>query len=332
MISQKDLDRLRATHHVIPPIDSLDVVPKGFGVIARSVRFSTKPEDRECFVVDDGLALSNIALRRLDKLAGLVWKQTTILFDPKSPYVCEARAEALYQDLDGTWRNATASRIVNLTDGSPETARWSQARLFRARANISALAETLAKSKVRRELLSIRPSYKPEELEKPFAVLRLVPAIDFSSPDISMMIAQEFIKSSSALFGSAPSVAAPSPGPVYSHHQEEPRITSPSEVSEIDDWDTEDEIEAVAPDPPRAASEATVAAQASAERPAVAERTVVPPTADESIKPKLIELAADLYKRKVPGGRSPKKPPLTDLTVEELEAIIQYLEKRPDLK
>ena len=61
--------------------------------------------------------------------------------------------------------------------------------------------ETKAILRAARGILSLKTSYSPEELAKPFLFLRIVPDLDLSDPEIKRMVAQKAVDSVFAIYG-----------------------------------------------------------------------------------------------------------------------------------
>lgn len=305
--------------HFIPGIELPDDLVPGFKVSVRRIVFDPV---NDAYPVEAGLALNGRSLSRLDHLAGLVWKPSVIRYDPSRPYICQAQAEGLIQDLDGTWRNATASRTVDLQDGSPDAlalSSKSQRALQRARSNIAQVAETKAKNRVRRELLNLKPIYSREELEQPFIVLKLVPVIDMQDPAIKRMIAAQFIGAAGSLFGQS-AYGSPTVG---EYHQPQPMPAAVIDPigSHDESWDEEVDH-----------AEFEVETSSTATQPSDVTPVVEWPTPEEKRRLDLVAEVASLYPKKIKGGRSSKKPPLESLSIEELEAVRDSLLSKPDLK
>jgi hypothetical protein len=175
------------------------------------------------------------------------------------------------------------------TDGSPDTK-----FLDRARLNIISQTETLAKNKVRRELLGLQGTYTRKDLtEKPFVILKLTPVVDMNDPLVrKLTIMQQFNISSELYDQVAKDVPAlPEASPVI----ELPPAQSP--VALLDSGGISNDLV-------RRAIEAHAELTKEVER---------------------------LYAAKVRGGRSVGKTPLPDLSMDELNVIKEMLLKKPDL-
>ena len=93
-----------------------------------------------------------------------------------------------------------SERMMRPIDGRPNDGK----QLARARLNIQSQTETLAKNKVRRELLGLQGTYTRDELsKKPFVILKLNPVRDMNDPLIRKLTIMEQFNISSDLYDQA---------------------------------------------------------------------------------------------------------------------------------
>jgi hypothetical protein len=91
--------------------------------------------------------------------------------------------------------------------------------------------ETKALLRAARAWLGLQTSYKPADLEKPFAFLKAVPDPDLSDPEIKRLYAEKMIDSMGALYGPGMLSALPKP--------DLPPLPAEAEESEFDDEEGE---------------------------------------------------------------------------------------------
>lgn len=91
--------------------------------------------------------------------------------------------------------------------------------------------ETKALLRAARAWLGLQTSYKPADLEKPFAFLKAVPDPDLSDPEIKRLYAEKMIDSMGALYGPGMLSALPKP--------DLPALPAEAEESEFDDEEGE---------------------------------------------------------------------------------------------
>jgi hypothetical protein len=117
------------------------------------------------------------------------------------------------------------------------------------------LCESGAQARVKRDLLGLKTFYSPEELKKPFVVVRVVLKPDYADPQIKMMLTQAAISAQGQIFGEIPGmpikhIAAPiTPAAQLSHEPEiEPAALPNGEIEDAEYEDTE-APESSPPDP-----------------------------------------------------------------------------------
>lgn len=196
-----------------------DNIKVGYRPEFRVTYISPDVSDQQVYKLDNQpnkLVLSKIGLQLLDHLAGIKWVKVWNAQEPNDPidkYFCKIGAEGKVQDLDGEYRNAICTMTLDLREGSPQTVKMTKKfddgrpdtrQLDRARLNIRSQTETLAKNKVRRELLGLQGTYTPDELKgKPFVILKLNPVRDMNDPLIRKLTIMEQFNISSELYDQA---------------------------------------------------------------------------------------------------------------------------------
>jgi hypothetical protein len=190
-----------------------DSIKNGYRAEFRVTNISPDPEDKQVYKLDnqpDKLVLTKIGLQLLDHLADIKWVRTwnalDSKIDPIDPLFCKVGAEGKVQDLDGAYRNSICTVTLDLREGSNTSKKMLAAstdgkQLARARLNILSQTETLAKNKVRRELLGLQGTYTRKELaEKPFVILKLTPVVDMNDPLVRKLTIMQQFNISSELY------------------------------------------------------------------------------------------------------------------------------------
>jgi hypothetical protein len=302
----KDLNQAlisrRNEAHLLTPYARTEFgsIARGFVPALRSTMIDSDPEHGEVYKSWERpgeLALTKIALTKLGQLGGVVWVKSVRTDDRQDPYLAEFAAEGKVQDMDGTWHNAQATRTINLNDGTPEANKMKENELKKARQNISALAESKAKNRVLRELFGLQQSYKPDELKKPFVVLKLAP--DMEDPEVRRLVQAQQLGLESFLFQ-----------PQEPHESPVPVLASGTSGLEL-------------PEPPGKAD--------SNSAPVI---DIQPEDVlQETPREKCIKRIEALYYTKTQTGvRDPGKPKLMELDNNSLDALCKLLESKPDFR
>jgi hypothetical protein len=200
---QKELTAARDRAHILTPFcrSSVPYLPEGWNVFIHQYLISTKTNakgdyvDQELYPIKGTrkVGLTKIGLWRLEQLAGVSWEdpksgKSTIhrVDDGKNSHVCRYQATGYIRDIDGQVRSQSDGFGYDLREDSPQAVSMvgHPEQLAKARQNIEQLTITKAKLRVLRGLLGIQSSYFPEELEKPFVVLRMAFNIDAIDPAI----------------------------------------------------------------------------------------------------------------------------------------------------
>ena len=287
------------------------------------------------------LGVGKTALDRIAAAAGVRWNPHLCgrVDDGTSPYVVEYQVFGTVQQLDSTERPITAVKRIDLraekqlpveqwgtdaqeiariaakakdSEGNPAPRDpWPQ--IIQARQHILSLAESKAKNRAIRSL-GVRTAYAAEDLAKGFAVVKLQFTGQSKDPEIerevSLMIAQRALSSTSLLYNGKAQLASRSVPRVITVEAEE---AAEEEQNGGSDESVENEPEEKPATKPSTAGEA--AAQALAQ--------VVPQRVCPKDDPQLI--CGD----KNDAGTWPKKP-CSEFSTGELRAkIAAYEKKRP---
>ncbi len=199
---------------------SVGALPMGCEVAITAVSLSPNKEDGDIYDVGFGKwALSRPAVDKLAAAARLTTVASQcVRFEPR---YAEWRVTRAMRDLNGGVRQETATRIIDLREGSQYLANLRAKAKDRGAPDkqvneilgmLGAHAETKARLRADRALLGVR-TYTQEELRKPFVVPALVFTGHSNDPEIrrmfAAMTAQAFLTGQTAMFGAGASQALP---------------------------------------------------------------------------------------------------------------------------
>jgi hypothetical protein len=207
---QEEFERLSASCNLLCPVAAIDSIPAMHAISLRAVmvdgatnQYGQGPEvyKDSRFCQQDEVALGGVALQKLMAAAGVSVVGKRRLDDRSDPFYCDMEVTLAVREYDGTYRQWSAGKEVDLRNGAPETQkpervqvnnRWEKtgkmvsiepSALADKRRHIQSLAETKATYRALRKLLQVKQKYTRAELAKPFVIPKLVPRLDASDPD-----------------------------------------------------------------------------------------------------------------------------------------------------
>lgn len=227
----KTWEQLRGKANLISPVASVDAIPALHGISLRAVVIDSNTDQygngaevyrdsRFCGL--DEVALGGVALQKIAAAAGVQIVSTVRMDDRSEPYYCAMELTLGIRDFDGTWRQVTKSKEIDLREGAPEAMKPEKdnnnrktgklvaldpSALADKRRHIQSLAETKAFYRGLRTLLNLKQKYSKRELERPFVVPKLVPALDPSDPDQKKALIEMAIGTNQRLYAPRPSEA-----------------------------------------------------------------------------------------------------------------------------
>lgn len=330
---QKELLAMRDKAHILTPFcrSSVPYIPEGWNVFIHQYTISLAQDEKgefkdgEVYLIKENgrLALTKIGLWRLEQLAGVTWedpktgKSTIVRIDDgKDSLVCRYQATGFILDIDGQRRSQSDGFGYDLRDNSPQANALSDKpkNLARLRQNIEQQTITKAKLRVLRGLLGVQSSYKPNDLLKPFVVLRMAFNIDAIDPTIKnkliTIMAAKQMGIEKEVFGLMQLEA-----------------------------DQARQLEAMNPTPPPPLPPVVEPLKLGEPGPIDDEASYLEPDEDAdrmywAARDAQIERITKLYQSKKGKSRdelSPGKPPLRDLPDQELTAIEDALSQLPNL-
>jgi hypothetical protein len=310
--------------HILTPFTQLmfeeDIFAPGFKPSLRTITISTttrKEKEKDVYV--DGevydswekpgeVALTKLALDKLAQVAGIEWVHVYRVQDTgDDPLKCHYYAEGRMRLIDGTFHYMPGNKSIDLNDGSPEAMAMSKkpAQLAGARKNIAALAESKAKNRVIRALLGLKQSYRPDELKKPFLVMKIVP--DMADPEVRKMVQAQMLGMEKYLF-------APQAAP-----QLEEANTSATNDLQLGDVPGDKKLGPGEPGPIIDVESKEV------------KETASNPAAEARAK-KIVDIEKLYFIKTQAGKRDPGKLPLKELTDEALDKIFKLLSDQPSIR
>lgn len=206
-----DLEKLTAAFahaqtrcNLLCPLTKFDYIPQFHAVSLRALHFNADPgeskgENRRrggghvYKSEDGGLALSKNALDMIAQAAGISWvpEKSGRVDTGIDPNYVHFVATGKVRDFDGSIREESRHRQIDLRDGSPTYTKMTPAQRPKAREFILEQAESKAKNRVIRAFLAIRGSYTAAEIAKPFVIPKLVWTGDTDDPEIRKILAEK---------------------------------------------------------------------------------------------------------------------------------------------
>lgn len=199
-------------HGISLRVVTIDATTNKYGAGAEVYRDSK-------FCEKDEVALGGVALNKIASAAGVDIIESVRTDDRSDPNYCEWRVTVGMRDFDGTWRQFTKSKQVDLRDGAPDTfkpeknsegfktgklVKLDPSAIGQARRHILSNAETKAFFRALRALLNLKQKYKVSELAKPFLVPKLVPMLDPNDPDQKKALIDMAVNGGRRVFGAPP--------------------------------------------------------------------------------------------------------------------------------
>lgn len=170
--------------NLIAPATAVGTLPEGcevaITIIQVDIRKGVQKNGKDTYpggeVYDVGggkLGLSKVVLDRIASAMAISWdsEASRRLDNGRDPYYCHYRAVGHVEMFDGSEREISAEKEMDLRDGSPQIAGKSDKQVAEQRMHILAHAESKAKLRAVRST-GIKTSYTEDELAKPFAIAR----------------------------------------------------------------------------------------------------------------------------------------------------------------
>jgi hypothetical protein len=236
--------------HLVSPATSAGTLPAGCGITISLVHVDAKTETYE-IPGGSGRGLSKVALDKISAASGISWNPhlSGRRDDGRDPNYVHYVSVGQYKAFDGQVQVIMAEKIMDVRDGSPTVlalhAKAAERRplgdatkqIRELRLHILGHAETKARLRAIRSL-GIRTSYSPAELERPFAVARIMFTGQTNDPELKRLFAEKtadaFLSGTNGLYGGPPPRLA---APVQTYALPAPPVSA----SRVDPDDVTDE-------------------------------------------------------------------------------------------
>ncbi|MFZ5896785.1 MAG: hypothetical protein ACOY0T_37360 [Myxococcota bacterium] len=231
-----ELRKAQESMHLVSPATVCGSLPEGCEVAISVVYIDSNSDD--VYPVGGGKkGLSGHALKRIRPAAGIDWdtERSGRLDNGKEPLYVHYRAVGWVLDFDGTPRRVSGEVELDLRENSPQVdamrARSKEGSNFESQLRDTRLfilrhAETKAKLRAICDL-GVKRSYTDAELQKPFAVARLMATGRTNDPVLrekfAIMNFERMLNRGAALYGRPPTPALPQHAP--------PQASEPSEFA-----------------------------------------------------------------------------------------------------
>jgi hypothetical protein len=242
-VVDNELKKASESAHLVSPATVCGSLPEGCEVAISVVYVDSndgKDGPGEVFSVGGGkLALSGVTIKRIGSAAGIDWdmERSGRLDNGSDPHYVHYRAVGYVKNFDGSYRTVSGEVDIDMRDGSPQVvAMKARARdgknfdsqLRDTRMFILRHAETKAKLRAICDI-GIKRSYTKAELDKPFAVARLMATGRTNDPELRKEFARmnfdKMTNGRAALYGGQPPVSALPPRsapPAFEGHEPPP--------------------------------------------------------------------------------------------------------------
>jgi hypothetical protein len=201
---RETFDRLSQVANVLAPMAMGDTILPLHAVSLRAVIVDGQSETYSGGFCKSGTrALGKVALRKIAAAAGMQMLGNHRCDDGSDPHYCRIQAAVRVRDFDGTWRPVIQTRAVDLREGSATAKRMTPQELNGAREHIESLAESKALNRCIRDAFALKQTYTPQELQRPFVIPKLVPALDPNDPEDRKALRDMAMGREAALYGGA---------------------------------------------------------------------------------------------------------------------------------
>lgn len=180
-------------------------------------------------------ALNKQGLTRISQAAGVQWDPTHCrrLDNGRERNYWRWQYYGGIRTHDGQWQPLTATRELDLRDGSAEALGMASVnQLNQARARGNEICETKAMQRAIRAL-GIKQVYTVDELKKPFLIVRFSFTPDMSDPEIKKLVTERAMSGMGQLYAPPPAAALPAiEAPADDIDDAMPTTTGPGDKSQ----------------------------------------------------------------------------------------------------
>lgn len=215
-------------YNLLVPQTSMEMLPAGVIPAVTLVKADMDVKNGgDLYPVEGGnLAPTKTLLNKLAAAGGVTWLDSRRVDDRRHPHYVEWTVTAQMTLPDGSVRRETSSKTIDMREDTgdgrgsdlqrvittAERARDGQGRdpareIEQVRMFLQEHAESKAKNRCIRALLGLRTSYSRQQLQRPFAVAKLVP--DPQDPFAQRAVVANVLGATRALFGPPPTPEPP---------------------------------------------------------------------------------------------------------------------------
>ena len=211
----------RERYNVLAPKTHMDGLPIGTRLSVTEISINPDPAAKEVFPIAGGGKMpSKVSLDRIANAAGISWLDERRQDNGKHPHYCEMLVRGRITDFDGTVREITGVKAVDLredaggeemgkdfaeiTTKAKKGSRDPSQQLMEARKFIQEIAASKAKNRAIASALGIKRSYTDEELRRPFIVPKLT--LDTNNPIAQAAVMANMMGATKAMFGARSNV------------------------------------------------------------------------------------------------------------------------------
>lgn len=208
-----------AQMHLVSPATHCGMLPEGCGIAISVVHVdpnADKDGPGEVYKVGGKLGLSGTTLKKIGAAAAIDWDmgQSGRLDDGRDPHYCHYRAVGIVRNFDGSARTVSGEVEMDAREGSPQLDEirtkakdrpdGGDSQILELRKFLLRHAETKAKLRAIADM-GVKRAYTPAELQKPFAVARLMWTGQTKDPELRRIFATKqmdaMVGSAAALYG-----------------------------------------------------------------------------------------------------------------------------------
>lgn len=221
----KEIEDLQAVANVLFAPTTLNAMQPMHRAQIELIKINPNPEASEVYKItgSKALGLSKVSIFRILKAAGLSWSRPRKLSrDSDVDYYCysakvwgpqpdgrlfvgEDTADwSFYKRMEANTQLAEKRLSYCETDEERKQylplEKWARKRTMEERAYAGERTATRALLRAARAVLSLKTAYLPQELAKPFIVVRTVPALDMKDPEVKRAYSHALISSMTSCY------------------------------------------------------------------------------------------------------------------------------------
>jgi len=238
------LENAQRQANVLAPLTPLDYIPPDHVVSFKVVLFDShegwdNKSNGTWYQTDGGkLALHRSSLDKLAQAAEISTIDSRV--QVMAPFVWRCAVTVRMKGMDGQMRTIIRSKVIDLSDGSPEARKCGGDRaLLNARSHGAQLCESKAANRAVRAILGLKGAYTKAEAERPFVFPKLTWVPDMNDPEIRRMVAARELGLIGEIYGPGSNTPAyaPAGNVIEADHQLSASELDAAEAGDYDDRD-----------------------------------------------------------------------------------------------